>query len=112
MGCNKVLSDFMVELVRICSINEVHEGTLTSVDVEGIPLMVTKIDGKFSVTSRICTHKTYDLTKGHYSDGYVTCLLHTSIFDLEDGEAQNPPATDPLDVYQVKVKENDLFIEI
>ncbi|MHA2171970.1 MAG: Rieske (2Fe-2S) protein [Candidatus Kariarchaeaceae archaeon] len=102
----------MVELVRICSINEVQEGALKSVDVEGIPLMVTKIDGKFIVTSRICTHKTYDLTKGHYSDGYVTCLLHTSIFDLEDGEAQNPPATDPLDVYEVKVEGNYLFIEI
>lgn len=102
----------MVELVMVCGIVEVEEGVLKGVDVEGIPLMVTKHNDEYFVTSRICTHKDYDLTKGHYADGYVTCLLHTSIFDLEDGESQNPPATDPLNVYQVIVKNGNIYIEI
>jgi len=102
----------MSELVELCDDNYAQEGILKSIDVEGIPLMITKVNGKIIVASRICTHKTYDLTKGHYAEGYVTCLLHTSVFDLEDGEPQNPPATDALDVYKTKIMDNKIFIEI
>ncbi|MHA2249249.1 MAG: Rieske (2Fe-2S) protein [Candidatus Kariarchaeaceae archaeon] len=102
----------MGELVKLCSIEEIKEGALTSIDVEGIKLMVTLHKGKYIATTRICTHKTYDLTKGHYADGYVTCLLHTSSFDLEDGEAQNPPAIEALEVYNTKVINDELYLEI
>jgi 3-phenylpropionate/trans-cinnamate dioxygenase ferredoxin component len=100
----------MTEEVFLCKKSEITEGRLTSVDVEGIRLMVTLVKGKYIVASRICTHKTFDLTKGYFADGYVTCTLHTSTFDLEDGNAMNPPATDPLDVYQVVEKDEDLYI--
>ena len=94
-----------MELVKICSVGEVKEGVLKSVNIEGIPLMITLLDGEYILTSSICTHKTYDLTKGHYEDGYVTCLLHTSVFDLsDDGEPMNPPAIKALDMYKVVVK--------
>ncbi|MCH8908994.1 MAG: Rieske 2Fe-2S domain-containing protein [Candidatus Heimdallarchaeota archaeon] len=100
----------MSDLVFVCDISSIKEGILNSVDVEGIPLMVSINEGKYLVNSRICTHKTYDLTKGHFSPGYVTCLLHTSVFDLEDGEAQNPPATEALEIYQTQIKDSKLYI--
>ena len=102
-----------LELAFVCKLSEVSEGKLTSVDVEGVQLMVTKLGDDYIVSSRICTHKYYDLSKGHYSDGYVTCMLHTSVFDLSDeGDAMNPPATESLEMYPTHVKGEDLFIEI
>ena len=106
------VSDIMPELVKVCSLDDLQEGVLNSFDVEDVLLMATIFDGVPIVSSRICTHKTYDLTKGHYSEGYVTCLLHTSVFELETGEAQNPPATDPLQGYKVVIQNNDVYIEI
>ena len=102
----------MTELVEVCNEEFAEVGKLKSIDVEGIQLMITKIGNNPVLTSRICTHKTYDLTKGHYSEGYVTCLLHTSVFDLEDGEAQNPPATEPLDVFKTVTKDGKIFMVI
>ena len=104
------LGDNMTELVEVCKDDFPEEGKLKSVDVEGILLMITKIENKPVLASRICTHKTYDLTKGHYSEGYVTCMLHTSIFDLEDGETQNPPATESLDIYETVTKDGSIFM--
>ncbi|MCY3412915.1 MAG: Rieske 2Fe-2S domain-containing protein [Candidatus Heimdallarchaeota archaeon] len=102
-----------MELVEVCSLNEVREGILKSVDVEGVKLMVTKINDEVIVASRICTHKTYDLTKGHYEDGYVTCMLHTSVFDLNDeGEPMNPPATEAIDMYPTEIKNDMIYIKI
>lgn len=102
----------MTELVRLCAKSEVQEGKLSTHDVEGVKLMATKLDGKYLVASRICTHKTFDLSNGIYADGYITCTLHTSTFELETGEALNPPATESLDVYAVVEKGDDLYIEI
>lgn len=103
----------MVELVKACRSTDLKEGILTPIDIEGIKLMGTIIEGKFIIASRICTHKTYDLTKGILSEGYVTCILHTSTFDLtSDGEAMNPPATEPLEMYKVIEKDGFLYIEL
>lgn len=104
------LSDIMSELVEICEENFPEEGIIKSVEVEGLQLMITIVDGEIVLTSRICTHKTYDLTKGHYEDGYVTCMLHTSVFDLSDGEAQNPPATEALDTYKTETSDGKIFM--
>jgi nitrite reductase/ring-hydroxylating ferredoxin subunit len=104
------LRDLMSELVEICEESYPEEGRLKSVDVEGIELMITLIDDKPVLASRICTHKTYDLTKGHYAEGYVTCMLHTSVFDLDDGEAQNPPATEALEMYETLTKDGKIFM--
>jgi len=100
----------MSEKVYLCESSEVKEGILGSFDVEDVKLMATRHGGKVFVASRICTHKTFDLTKGHYSDGYVTCTLHTSTFDIEDGEALNPPATEALDIYEVSEEEGKTYI--
>lgn len=102
----------MVELVKVCSTDELQEGQLKSFDIEGIELMATIINGDYIVSSRICTHKYYDLTKGHFAESYVTCLLHTSTFDLSDGSAMNPPATESLDMYTTEIKDGDLYIDI
>lgn len=110
MGINWVKN---MELVKVCAVDEVNDGTLKSVDVEGVPLMITKLAGDYIVASRICTHKTYDLTKGHYEEGYITCMLHTSVFDLsDDAEPMNPPATEALETYNVVVKDNIIYIEL
>ncbi len=102
-----------MELVEVCKVEEVKEGILKSMDIEGVPLMITILEGNYIVASRICTHKTYDLTKGHYEEGYVTCMLHTSVFDLsDDSEPMNPPATEALETYSVVVKDDTIYIEI
>ena len=102
----------MTELVKVGATSEFSENDVTSFDVEGIELMGVKIDGKYIVSSRICTHKYYDLTKGHYAEGYVTCLLHTAVFELENGEALNPPATEALQTYKTQVIDDEVFIDI
>jgi nitrite reductase/ring-hydroxylating ferredoxin subunit len=42
----------------------------------------------------------------------VVCQLHLSQFDLRTGEVNNPPATEPLRLYNVKIEEGSIFVEI
>ena len=106
MGGNKSMN----EEVFLCNTNEITEGKLTPLIVEGVLVMATKFQGKYLVASRICTHKDFDLTKGFYTDGYITCTLHTSTFELPSGKALNPPAIEPLTIYNTLEKEDKLYI--
>ena len=111
MECT-IVSDVLTELIELCKINEIKEGMLKSIDVEGIKIMVTKLGKEFIASSRMCTHSTFDLSKGHYADGYVTCMLHTSVFDLSTGEPMNLPAKKSLDLYKTVVKDDKLYLEL
>ena len=46
----------------------------------------------------ICSHEYFELDKGFLTGDSLTCALHLSRFDLETGEALDPPAELPLAV--------------
>lgn len=107
-----IIGALLTELIELCHIDEIKEGILKSIDVEGIKIMVAKLDKEYIASSRMCTHSTFDLSKGHYADGYVTCMLHTSVFDLSTGEPMNLPAKKSLDLYKTVVKDGKLYLEL
>ena len=60
----------------------------------------------------ICTHAEADLSSGFLSDEGVRCPLHLSVFDMKNGQPLNPPATEPLQIYNVKIDDNDIYVEV
>jgi 3-phenylpropionate/trans-cinnamate dioxygenase ferredoxin component len=76
--------------------------------------LIAKVQDEIYATDRICTHQYADLTSGFLNEEErtVTCPLHLSVFKLEDGIPQNPPAELPLKTYEVKIEENDVYVLI
>lgn len=60
----------------------------------------------------ICTHADADLSAGFLSEEGVRCPLHLSVFNLENGRPQNPPAETPLNVYNVKIDDSEVYVEV
>ena len=38
--------------------------------------------------------------------------LHLSVFDLESGQPKNPPAEKALKTYNVKLEQNEIYVEV
>ena len=74
-------------------------------------MMIVNVEGKLHAVDRICTHETADLSTGFLTDSEVTCPLHLSRFDLTTGNVQNPPATEPLRIYGLKVEKNNVYVQ-
>ncbi len=85
---------------------------MTAVDVGGRHVLVAKIGGEVSAVSGTCTHEETDLGLGFMIEERVVCPLHLSQFDLRTGEVQNPPATEPLQHFNVKIQEETIFVEV
>jgi 3-phenylpropionate/trans-cinnamate dioxygenase ferredoxin subunit len=76
-------------------------------------IMVKKIDDKILATSATCTHKDVDLTKrGIFDEEYVTCTNHLATFDMTTGEVVQPPATQPLEIFEIRIKNEKVFLII
>ena len=75
---------------------------MVQVDTTDI-LIVHAEDDSWQATQGICTHEYFELDKGFLTGDTLTCALHLSRFDLETGEALDPPAEVPLALYPVEV---------
>lgn len=102
----------MAKWVKACSADEVKEGDLFGFDHKDKRILLANLKGKLYATDLICTHAEADLSTGFLTDEGVMCPLHLSVFNLETGVPQNPPATEPLKTYNVKVDNNEIFVEV
>ena len=75
-------------------------------------ILLANLGGKIRAADLICTHAEADLSTGFLSEQGVRCPLHLSVFDLEDGRPQNPPAERPLSIYNVKISDGEIYVEV
>jgi 3-phenylpropionate/trans-cinnamate dioxygenase ferredoxin component len=71
-------------------------------------------DKGFRAVDAICSHAHYFLDEGEVDvdEGTIECPKHGSTFDLETGRPRSLPATVPVDVYPVKLENDDVMIEV
>jgi nitrite reductase/ring-hydroxylating ferredoxin subunit len=97
----------------LLGLDEVPEGTMKMAWVDGTePVLVVHMDGRLGAYQGICSHEYFELDKGFLTAGSITCALHLSRFDLATGDVLDPPADQPLAMYDVLVKGGRILIEV
>jgi len=102
----------MTDWIKACSIDNLGQGEMFSFEHDEKKLLLTNMNGKIFATDRICTHAEADLANGILTENGLTCPLHLSVFNLEDGKPQNLPAENPLQTYRIKIEDNNILIEV
>lgn len=92
--------------------SDLEEGSMKVVEVDGVYVLLARIGGEVYAVSGTCTHEEADLSNGFLLEDRVVCPLHLSQFDLKTGRVENPPATQPLRVFNVKIEEGTVFVEV
>ena len=99
--------------VDLLGVDEVPDGTMRMAWVDGTDqVLVVNTGGTLRAMQGICSHEYFELDKGFLTRDSLTCALHMSRFDLETGEALDPPAELPLAMYPVVVENGRILIEI
>ena len=80
--------------------------------VDGVDqVLVVNLAGELHAVQGICSHEYSELDRGFITGDSITCALHLSRFDLATGDALDPPAEDPLEVYPLFVEDGRIVIE-
>ena len=95
---------------RACSAAEVPNGRLLGVEVEGVKILVARIDDAFAAFPPLCPHMAEPLeTSGICADGVLTCTKHIWQWELKTG-APVGEAEKPLLHYPTKLEADALWI--
>ena len=102
-------------LVRLCPVSDVPAGEVRRVEVDHRPFAVVNLGEEgFRVVDAICSHAHYFLDEGEVDVDLETieCPKHGSTFDLATGKPRTLPATVPVQVFRVKIENDDVLIEV
>lgn len=98
--------------IKVAKVSEVSEGELKLVDVNGVAVVLYKINGEILATTDVCPHEDCLLSENHQMHGdVVECTCHGSQFNVKTGAVVLPPAAEPLKTYRVFVEGDDIFVE-
>jgi 3-phenylpropionate/trans-cinnamate dioxygenase ferredoxin subunit len=101
--------------VRVCSASEVPAGEARRFDVDGREIAVVNLGTEgFRALDAVCSHAHYHLDEGEVDVDLETieCPQHGSTFDLATGKPRSLPATQPVEVFDVTLKDDDILIEV
>jgi 3-phenylpropionate/trans-cinnamate dioxygenase ferredoxin subunit len=104
-----------VALVRLCTVSDVPDGEVRRFEVDHRPIAVVNLgDEGFRAVDAICSHAHYFLDEGEVDVDLETieCPKHGSTFDLDTGKPRTLPATVPVQVFPVKIENDDILIEV
>ena len=101
-----------VTYIPVAQTGELEPGQRKAVDLNGRPVVLTRVDNDYFVFSRYCPHESADLMNGPIVAGKVRCDNHGYCFDLDTGECVLPRGGDPLTVLPVEERGDEVCIRI
>jgi 3-phenylpropionate/trans-cinnamate dioxygenase ferredoxin subunit len=101
-----------VGFVRVCSLSEVPDEGALGVEIDDTPVAVVRAGDEVFALRDVCSHAEVALSEGEVYDHTIECWLHGSCFDLRSGKPTNPPATQPVPTYRVKIEGDDVYVSL
>lgn len=99
-------------LIKIATLTDLSEETLTKVEVDGKAIVVGMVNGKPYAMEGRCSHMGQDLSKGAKEGHIVRCRMHGAEFDLRTGEVLRNMQARRIKTYPVTVEGDEVFLEI
>ena len=83
------------EFVEVAKVDEIPDGKMKHVEVDGREVLIANVGSKFSAISDRCGHMNALLSMGNLTGTTVTCPFHASKFDVVSGKKLTEPILTP-----------------
>jgi 3-phenylpropionate/trans-cinnamate dioxygenase ferredoxin subunit len=101
------------EFVKVCATDDIAVGEAISAAIDGYPVaLVHAEDGNFYAIRDECSHAAVPLSEGEIEGCTLECWLHGSRFDLRTGQPTGLPATVPVPVFPVEIRDGFVFVSL
>ena len=102
----------MSDFFKVAQVDDLDEGELLAVDVDGEPVCLAKVHGRICAFTDECTHISGPLSEGELDGEVLTCPWHGAQFNITTGEVLRGPARRAIATYAVKVEDNAVFVSV
>lgn len=98
--------------VRVAARSDLAPGEVIGVEIAGRSIAVYDSDGGLYATDNICTHAYARLSDGWLDGVTIECPLHAARFDIRSGTVLDPPATEDLKTYPVRLAGDNIEVKL
>lgn len=77
--------------VALANIDQIPEGNILAVDVDGLKLILTRVDDDVIAYRNSCSHLAKPLEQGEVIEGILSCPFHNFKYHLATGECLTAP---------------------
>jgi 3-phenylpropionate/trans-cinnamate dioxygenase ferredoxin component len=102
----------MPSFVKVTSRRELPPGGKKLAEVDGRPIALFNVDGKFYAIDDVCTHDGGPLAEGQLLGCEIMCPRHGAKFDVRTGKALCMPAVEPVIVHATDVRGDDVYVAL
>ena len=102
----------MGQFIKVANVSDVPEHQPQCVHAEGHAICLVNLGGDIKAVADTCSHADASLSDGEVDGDEIICPLHYASFCLNTGEARQPPADEDIRVYNVRVTNGDIEVEI
>jgi 3-phenylpropionate/trans-cinnamate dioxygenase ferredoxin subunit len=98
-------------VIRACALSDLDDRKPLAVQVGDVPVVLVRDGDAVHALHDECSHRSVELSEGEVTRQGIECWFHGSCFDLRTGAPSSPPATEPVDVYAVRIDGDDVYVD-
>ncbi|MBP2330041.1 3-phenylpropionate/trans-cinnamate dioxygenase ferredoxin subunit [Kibdelosporangium banguiense] len=98
-------------MIRACALSDLDDKKPLAVEVGDVAVVLVREGDEVHALRDECSHASLSLSEGEVTRKGIECWLHGSCFDLRTGQPSSPPATEPVDVYAVRIDGDDVYVD-
>jgi 3-phenylpropionate/trans-cinnamate dioxygenase ferredoxin component len=102
--------DEFVKVARVEDIPADEPLGVETLDGERICLVLT--DGEVYAFQDRCSHRDFPLSSGRQDGDQIECAWHGARFDVKTGRALCLPAIKSIRVYEVRIEDGDVYVDL
>jgi 3-phenylpropionate/trans-cinnamate dioxygenase ferredoxin subunit len=97
---------------RACALSDLDDGKPFGVEIDDVEVVLVRQGDTVHALRDECSHATLALSEGEVTRKGIECWLHGSCFDLRTGQPSSLPATEPVDVFPVEIRDGDVHVDV
>ncbi len=101
----------MAEFVFAAKKSEIEPGNGKTVEINGTPVAIFNVNGKFYAIHDTCVHAGGPLGEGYLDENIVTCPWHGWKYDVITGQSE-VTASAKVQTFEVKVEGDDIKVAV
>jgi 3-phenylpropionate/trans-cinnamate dioxygenase ferredoxin subunit len=97
---------------RACALSDLDDGKPFAVELDDVEVVLVRQGDAVHALRDECSHAELALSEGELTPKGIECWVHGSCFDLRTGEPSSPPATEPVDVFAVEIRDGEVYVDL
>ncbi len=106
----KELKQAELEYIPVGTVDELPSGQRLFIDIDGKPIMIINLQGKYYAIADVCSHDDGPVGEGALEGFEIICPRHGARFDIRTGRVLALPAFVDIPAYPVRIVDNQIEI--